>query len=193
MDKVQALGDLLATRRSARNFSEGKLGLEQLAVILESAYGVTDGSMQPLRAAPSGGALYPLELYVCSLRVRELSTGVFHFNPLSGRLEELEQRDVRRPLSEALIHAELAEQAAVFIAVVAIFWRTRFKYGLRGYRFFLLEAGHVVQNVLLAATALNLAAVPVGGYYDRRLDRLLNLDGVTESTVYGVTLGRAND
>ena len=51
-----------------------------------------------------------------------------------------------------------------------MFWRTRFKYGLRGYRFALLEAGHVMQNAVLAAAALALPALPVGGFYDRRLD-----------------------
>jgi SagB-type dehydrogenase family enzyme len=71
-----------------------------------------------------------------------------------------------------------------------MFWRTRFKYGLRGYRFALLEAGHVVQNVLLACTALGLAAVPVGGFYDRPVDALLGADGVNESVVYAVSLGR---
>ena len=47
-----------------------------------------------------------------------------------------------------------------------------------------------MQNILLAATALDLAAVPIAGYFDRRLDRLLHVDGVTESTVYGVAIGR---
>ena len=70
------------------------------------------------------------------------------------------------------------------IFVAAVFGRTRFKYGVRGYRFALLEAGHVGQNVLLAATALGLGAVPLGGYYDRLTDEFLGLDGVNESTLY---------
>jgi SagB-type dehydrogenase family enzyme len=71
-----------------------------------------------------------------------------------------------------------------------MFWRSRFKYGLRGYRFTLLEAGHLVQNVLLSCTALGLAAVPIGGFYDRPVDELLGVDGVNESVVYAVSLGR---
>ena len=70
-----------------------------------------------------------------------------------------------------------------------MFWRTRFKYGQRGYRFALLEAGHLVQNVLLAATALDIAAVPVGGFYDRRLADVLMVDGINEAPLYVVPLG----
>jgi SagB-type dehydrogenase family enzyme len=74
--------------------------------------------------------------------------------------------------------------------VTAMFWRARFKYGLRGYRFALLEAGHVGQNFLLAATARDLAAVPVGGFFDRRVDELLGVDGVDESAVYAISVAR---
>ena len=64
---------------------------------------------------------------------------------------------------------------------------------MRGYRFALLEAGHVVQNLLLTATALGLGAVPLGGYYDRLTDEFLGLDGVNESTLYTVAVGRPAD
>ena len=70
-----------------------------------------------------------------------------------------------------------------------MFWRTRFKYGLRGYRFALLEAGHAAQNLLLAATALRVPALPLGGFFDARVEALLGIDGVDESVLYGIALG----
>lgn len=73
--------------------------------------------------------------------------------------------------------------------ITALFWRCRFKYGLRAYRFTLLEAGHVMQNLLLTAQALGLGAVPIGGYYDRRLDEWLGVDGRNESTLYTAAIG----
>jgi SagB-type dehydrogenase family enzyme len=85
---------------------------------------------------------------------------------------------------------ELAERCAIALVVSAMFWRSRFKYGQRGYRFTLLEAGHVVQNVLLAAEALELAAVPVGGFFDRKVAELLDIDGVNEAPLYVVPIGR---
>ena len=73
--------------------------------------------------------------------------------------------------------------------VTAVFFRSTFKYGDRGYRFVLLEAGHLAQNACLAAAALGLAAAPIGGYFDRDVDRQLRLDGLSESSVYALLLG----
>jgi SagB-type dehydrogenase family enzyme len=73
--------------------------------------------------------------------------------------------------------------------MTAMFWRSRFKYGLRGYRFALIEAGHVMQNAVLAAAALGIAARPLGGYYDRLLDALVGADSLDEASVYALLLG----
>jgi SagB-type dehydrogenase family enzyme len=83
------------------------------------------------------------------------------------------------------------DEAAALLVVTAVFPRTQFKYGQRGYRFALLEAGHVVQNVLLAAADLGLPALPLGGFYDRRLDAIVGADGLDEASVYSVALGGA--
>jgi SagB-type dehydrogenase family enzyme len=72
-----------------------------------------------------------------------------------------------------------------------MFWRSRFKYGQRAYRFTLLEAGHVAQNALLAAAALGLAAVPLGGFYDRKVDAFLGVDGLQEAALYLLPVGSA--
>jgi SagB-type dehydrogenase family enzyme len=178
----ESLGTVLLNRRSVRELGGAPLPLGHLATVLHAAYGVTSEAPQPLRAVPSGGALYPLELYVLASSVRSLEAGLYHYDPLRHALEELGSPRAGA-LEEAFVYPELAGASAV-VAVTALFWRTRFKYGLRGYRFALLEAGHVVQNLLLAATALGLAAVPIGGYYDARLERLLGVDGVNEAALY---------
>ena len=67
----------------------------------------------------------------------------------------------------------------------------RFKYGQRGYRFALLEAGHVAQNAALVAAALRLSLLPYGGFYDARLDEILGLDGLDECTVHLLFVGGA--
>ncbi len=192
-----SLADAIAARRSCREFADRAVGAADVAALLQAAYGVThvlgsdDGRRGlPLRAAPSGGALYPLELYVAVLRVDGLDPALYHFDPLEAALavvtEPLGPEDVAR-LST---YPEIAGASAAVIFVAAVFGRTRFKYGLRGYRFALLEAGHVGQNVLLTATALGLGAVPLGGFYDRLTDEFLGLDGVNESTLYTLAVGR---
>ena len=189
------LASALASRRSNRTFGECGVGREELATILAAGYGVTgaiDGTPQSLRTVPSGGALYPLELYVTCLRVDGLDAALYHYDPLRHGLEQL------RPLSgddqglEPLSpYGDLLASSAGVIAITAMFWRSRFKYGARAYRFTLLEAGHAAQNMLLAVGALGLAAVPIGGFYDRRVDAFLGVDGLFEASLYLLPFGRA--
>jgi SagB-type dehydrogenase family enzyme len=81
----------------------------------------------------------------------------------------------------------------MMLFITAQFERSLFKYRDRGYRFILLEAGHVAQNMNLAATALGLGSVDIGGYFDRQADELLGLDGLTHSTIYMVGIGPGAD
>jgi SagB-type dehydrogenase family enzyme len=187
------LADAVASRRSRRSFGTRPLELTRLATLLHAAYGVTatmDGTPQDLRTVPSGGALYPLELYVAAHRVEGLDPALYHYDPLRHGLEHL--RPLESPAGPELspYGEPLAESAAV-VAMTAMFWRSRFKYGARAYRFALMEAGHVGQNLLLAAAALGLDAVPLGGFYDREVDAFLGVDGIYEASLYLVPFGYA--
>jgi SagB-type dehydrogenase family enzyme len=178
------LCDVLVTRRSRTAPSPCSISRQELASILGAAYRSRNGR----RSVPSGGALYPLELYVVALDVERVGAGVHHYNPYRHRLELLGAAE-RADVAKALVEPELADNAAALIVVTGMFWRSRFKYGLRGYRFALLEAGHVMQNALLAAAALGVAARPLGGYYDRLLDGLVGADSLDEASVYALLLG----
>ena len=185
----ESLDALVAARRSTREYVDEPLPLAQLATLLRASYGVTGAlGTQPLRAVPSGGALYPLEMFVAARRVEELEPALYHFDPLRAVLERV------RPLgSNELVgltpYDELLVPSAAVAMISAVFWRSRFKYGSRAYRFALLEAGHVAQNFLLAATALGLAACPVGGFYDRKVDAFLGIDGLYEASLYLLPVG----
>ena len=139
---------------------------------------------------PSGGALYPLEVFAVTLRVAGVAPGLYHFDPLCAMLETVRLGTTSEEVAELSTYPEIASSCAALFVLAAVFGRTRFKYGHRGYRFALLEAGHVGQNLLLAATGLELASVPLGGFYDRRVDEFLGLDGVDESAVYMLAVGR---
>jgi SagB-type dehydrogenase family enzyme len=185
------LADAIVSRRSRRSFGPRPLELSGLATLLYAAYGVTaaiDGTPQALRTVPSGGALFPLELYVVGQRVEGLAPSLFHYDPLRHGLELL--RPLASPAGPELSpYAEPLVASAAVVAITAMFWRSRFKYGARAYRFALMEAGHVGQNLLLAAAALGLEAVPLGGFFDREVDALLGVDGIYEASLYLVPLG----
>jgi SagB-type dehydrogenase family enzyme len=178
------LADVLAKRRSRRPAAPLRLRTATLASVLAAAYGVHG----PRRSSPSGGALYPLELYAVALAVDGLEPAAYHYNPYCHRLARLRPA-AREEVGAALVDPTLAEFAAALVVVTGMFWRSRFKYGLRGYRFTLLEAGHAVENALLAATALHVDALPLGGFYDRRIDALVGADGLEEASVYALLLG----
>ena len=194
-----AFGDVVEQRSSVRGFADEPIGLGELATLLHAGYGATrklledarPGATPLLRTVPSAGALYPLELYVLPWRVDGLAPGLHHFDPLRHVLERLDAADHTAGVERAAVYPDVATGCAALIVVSAVFWRSRFKYGLRAYRFTLLEAGHVAQNILLAATALRLASIPLGGFYDALFDELLGLDGVNESVLYLVAVGRA--
>jgi SagB-type dehydrogenase family enzyme len=181
------LGDLLARRRSERVEATRPVGLRDLATVLGSSYAARPMGGLLRRPVPSAGALYPLELYVVALAVTGIDAGVYHYDPFRHRLAALGPASFAG-VREALVDPGVADAAAAILVITGVFWRSRFKYGLRGYRFTLLEAGHLVQNAVLAATDLELAALPLGGFHDTMLDQLVGADGLGEASLYALAL-----
>jgi len=184
----------ISARVSGRDLTPVRLTLEQVATLLANCYGVTRDNEgtdfpRPFRIVPSGGALYPLELYFHSAHVEELEAGHYHYNPMRGSLRFLRYGDESRRLSESLVQRNLALDCSLLLFITAVFERSAFKYGERGYRFVLIEAGHVAQNLALTATAMGLGCLTIGGYADRQIDELLGLDGVSHSTIYMAGIG----
>ncbi|HWE81528.1 MAG TPA: SagB/ThcOx family dehydrogenase [Gaiellaceae bacterium] len=182
------LGDLLVRRRSSCADVPRPASLRDLGAVLGAAYAVKDGRGGTDRPIPSAGALYPLEVYVVSLAVNDLDRGIYHYHPFRHRLSRL--APLPWPdLRAAMVDPGVLDHAASLLIVTAVFWRSRFKYGARGYRFALLEAGHLVQNAVLAATDVGMPTLPLGGFFDRRLDALVHADGLDEATVHALVLG----
>ncbi len=190
------LEDAVLRRRSTAELGGGELTLADLSLVLAGATGCTgpvvgpDGTPLAGRAAPSGGGLYPLDLIVVPLRCPALDQVAYRYDPERNALEPMPAGTHPGSLDDLLYQPEITASAGALVVVVATFSRTRIKYGLRGYRFALLEAGHIVHGALLAAAAAELRAVPLGGLVERRLERRLALDGVRESIVYAFALGR---
>jgi SagB-type dehydrogenase family enzyme len=181
--------EVVAARRSALDRDGGALKVGEIAGVLQASYAASERAQGAFRRpVPSGGALYPLELYVIALAIEGLGPCVTHYDPFRHRLEILAPVDLAQ-VAATLVDPTLAERAAAVIVVTAMFWRSRFKYGVRGYRFALLEAGHVLQNAVLAAASARLEALPVGGFYDRRLDGIVGADGLDEASVYALLIG----
>lgn len=182
---------LLRARRSSRRYGKELLNRQELAALLWAAQGVTlrEGDLM-LRTAPSAGALFPLETYVVIEKAEDLARGLYHFDVAGFALEWLSADPHGRTVAHAALEQGfLAEAGAIFLWS-AVFRRTTARYGPRGLRYILLDAGHACQNLLLAAEALGLAACPVAAFYDDELNDLLVLDGEQEAVLYLAAVGR---
>jgi SagB-type dehydrogenase family enzyme len=176
----------LRRRRSDSGFSGEPISLAELAEILRSSYGLTEGGR---RAAPSAGALYPIELFPVCLRVKGVEPGFYHYHVREDVLERL-AGDAVRSVRESVVAVSRELDCACLILMSAVWERSTAKYGERGYRFLMLDAGHLAQNLVLVATALELRSCPLGGFFEDRLAEEMGLDRAREWLLYGVAVGR---
>ncbi|SPF36844.1 McbC-like oxidoreductase [Candidatus Sulfopaludibacter sp. SbA4] len=191
---TRSFDEVLFQRSTARGFAPQPIRLEQLAKVLIMSYGVNrsnEGTIfpRPFRVIPSGGALYPLEIFLHAGKVDGLAPGLYHYDPEDHNLDVLRDRDESDRILPLFVQQDLARNAAAILFIAAVFGRTVFKYGDRGYRFVLLEAGHLAQNANLTAREMGLTTTNIGGYADRGVDRYLGLDGLNESAIYLMLLG----
>ncbi|MFA4858387.1 MAG: SagB/ThcOx family dehydrogenase [Candidatus Margulisiibacteriota bacterium] len=168
IDSAVSLENSIKNRRSERSFLSDELTLAQISQLLWAAQGITDPDWG-LRAAPSAGAIYPLEIYV----VRP--SGIFHFVPEKNILEQTSNQDRRSALAQAALGQSFVEEAPAVFVLAANFIKVRQKYGGRTERYVYIETGHAAENLLLEATALGLGAIPVGAFWDDIAKRMLAL------------------
>jgi SagB-type dehydrogenase family enzyme len=168
--------EAIQSRRTRRSFLSRPLELETLAQVLWAAQGIT-GKDGYLRSAPSGGALYPLDVYaVVGMKgVEGLEPGVYRYLPPNHGLEKILSGDLRREMSQACLGQTWMAQAPVSIIITVEYERIEIKYGPRGQRYALIEVGHAGENIFLQAEALGMGAGIVGAFDDERLAKVLHL------------------
>jgi SagB-type dehydrogenase family enzyme len=188
------LAPLLASRRSCRAFEPEPLALSVLSSLLRGACGVQgitlDGAGLSIatRSAPSAGACYPIEALVLANRVEGLPPGVHHYEALHQRLEPCKGSSA---LIDGLLGQEFVRDAAALVVLYAEFARTLERYGPRGYRFILMEAGHLAQTLCLLAAEHGLGSICVGGFEDHVVNAELGFDPRRQGALYLVAVGRA--
>jgi len=176
------LEEAIAARRSVREFERQPLSDRQLSQLLWATQGIT--SADGLRAAPSAGALYPLELYVAT------ASGLYHYQPEHHALRVARTDDLRPAICRASLRQDAIREAPAVFVIAAVHARTAKKYGgAPSRRYVDMEIGHAAQNLLLQAVALGLGGVPIGAFHEDRVQRVLGLP-VSEAPLYLVPVGR---
>lgn len=177
------LEEAIFKRRSQREFQRKDLSLEQIGQLLWAAQGITAkrGGFS-FRAAPSAGALYPLELYALT------KDGLYHYLPEGHKLENLSDKDLRGDLADAALGQSSVASGALDIVICAVYERVTSKYGQRGVRYVHIEAGHAAQNIHLQAVALGLGSVAIGAFDDEAAKKSLSLPAACEP-LYIIPIG----
>jgi SagB-type dehydrogenase family enzyme len=197
------LGDMsvreaIANRRSVRDFTDAALSLEELSYLLWATQGVTavqrddtGATVQRFRAAPSGGARYPLETYLAINRVTGLAPGLYRYLPSEHQLVVLrEDPQLGAQMQTACYGMPAVGGAAVVFIWSAVPYRTEWKYTYLAHRMIAMESGHVCENLYLAAQSCGTGCCAALSYHQPRVDELLGLDGEEEFAIYVASVGK---
>jgi SagB-type dehydrogenase family enzyme len=186
----------MLARRSNREFSSTPIAIQQLADCLYSGLGITGFTEEPLfgrlprKLTPSGGARNPYEGYVYSLNVEGLERGFYHYSATEHTLGLIKAEYLLKP-HEIFGNQAWTDDAAAIIFLAANFERTMWKYNTpQAYRIVTLEAGHIAQNMVLAATAHGLLSTTTAAIHDSTIEQALGLTSILQSVMYGILIGK---
>jgi SagB-type dehydrogenase family enzyme len=187
----EGIWEVMDRRRSRRDYSREGLSFDILSQLIWATQGIT-GREGPylFRTTPSAGALYPTETYLIAHRIERLKPGIYHLDVPAFSLELLREGDCSREIAAAALHQSMAVTAAAVFVWTAVINRSSWKYGERASRYIYLDAGHIGQNLYLAATALKLGCCTIGAFYDDKVNQIIGVDGKEETAIYLAAVGK---
>ncbi|MHA2049822.1 MAG: SagB/ThcOx family dehydrogenase [Promethearchaeota archaeon] len=185
---------VVLNRKSVRNFNNEPISQSQLSQLLYGMSGLTRIFPQfEFRTVPSAGGLYPIEIYLIINNVENIERGIYHYNVKVHGLELIKEGDIRGEIAKACLDQRIAYKSAVSFVWTAVIERSKWKYLQRCYRYLYLDAGHIGQNFYLVAEALDLGACTIGAIYDDELNKLLGIDGNSETAIYVGIVGKRRE
>lgn len=188
-----SLRSAIDLRRSLRSYADKPFTQDELSWLLWSTQGVKPESTDKhtLRTVPSAGARHALETVLLVNRVEGMVAGLYQYDAANHALVQWEsQADIVEQIKTACLNQSMLETCAVTFIWVAERARMAWRYGERGIRYLHLDAGHVCQNLHLAAESIGSGACAIGAFGDDELNALLGLDGVNRFAIYLASVGK---
>ncbi|MGQ9502057.1 MAG: SagB/ThcOx family dehydrogenase [Anaerolineae bacterium] len=185
--------EAIETRRSVRHYTPTPLSLEELSFLLWCTQGVKEvsGRQVTLRTVPSAGARHAFETYLLVNRVAGLPSGLYRFLALEHKLLQLDlDPTLSDRVTEACWNQQFVKLSAVAFIWTAVVYRMTWRYGERGYRYLHLDAGHVCQNLYLAAATVDCGVCAIAAFNDEAMNTLMGLDGEAQFVIYLATVGK---
>lgn len=186
------LVEAMEKRRSLRRYSDKPLTLEELSFLLWCTQGVKEKYQNvTFRMVPSAGARHAFETYILVNNVKGLNPGLYRYLALDHKLQEVEMSaEIADKLVDACLGQVFIKNSAVTFIWVAVPYRMTWRYSERGYRYMFLDAGHVGQNLYLAAEGIDCGACVIGAYDDDAVNNLLGFDGKELFVIYMASVGK---
>jgi len=184
----------LLARKSTRSFSSKGFEREDLSRLLSISFGQRNHSENPaLRTYASAGGRYPVEVYVAIFASEGLEKGIYHYNVRDNTLELIKKGGYEDEIKAFYLNQDeiIPTGYPCLVLFSMVFERTMQKYGERGYRFILIDSGHMGQNLYLVATHMGMGVVALGAGAgnDNKLDEIIGLESSEENIFYSFAVG----
>lgn len=191
------LRDVISKRETRRKFSATPLTLEELSFLLWATQGLRrmavqdDQPLRSFRTVPSGGGRHALETYLVINRVTGVDPGLYRYLPIEHKLLFIDSRhDLAEKLAQACLEQTFMKEGAVIFAWATIPYRAEWRYSIVAHKMIALDAGHVCQNLYLAAEAIGAGTCAIGAYHQKLVDDLIGVDGEEEFVIYLAPVGK---
>ena len=190
------LAKAIEQRRSVRKYSPVPLKQEELSFLLWASswardFRSTEQMEITFRNVPSAGSRHPLETFLDIRRVEGIKPGLYYYHPVKHCLILYDDSpEIATKIYEGCMFQEMIPTAAVNFILTAVPYRTVWRYGQRGYRYLYLDAGHIGQNIHLAAEAIDAGACMIGAFLDEAMNDAIGLDGIEEFVIYIASVGK---
>jgi SagB-type dehydrogenase family enzyme len=183
----------IQNRRSHRHFLPVPLTLEELSFLLWATQGVRKkiDAVTAYRTVPSAGCRHALETYLCVMNVKGLESAIYRYLPLEHQLLFVcTEEDLSEKVVEATLGQPFTGSAPVTFVWTAVPYRMEWRYDLAAHKVIALDAGHVCQNLYLAASTIGAGTCAVAAYDQENMDKLLRVDGKDEFAIYLAPVGK---
>lgn len=187
-----SLRKMIGQRRSRRKYTDEYLTNEELSFLLWSTQGIQkivmrdDGRVRyHLRTVPSGGARHPFETYLLINKVEGIKPGIYRYIPVKHKLLLLRTAEgLVDEINEICFNQKFVGNSAVVFIWAAIPYRTEWRYSKVAHKDIAMEAGHICQNLYLAAESIGGGACAILGYDQPSIDKFVGVDGKEEFVIY---------
>ncbi len=189
-----SLLSVMRARKSDRKY-QNKITKRELIQLLSVSYNYNNQNKKWNIA--SGGGTYPIEVFFINAKIEGIEKGIYHYNPKEKKIDLFKKKnanEIKTIIEDGYMSKYKSDieydKASGFIFLVAIINRASFKYEDFGYKLSLIDAGAILNNLYLAAAALNIKACACGGYLDSVFEEQLEIKAKYHNIVTSLVIGK---